>query len=182
MAKSGIVEWKTKAVKDAVVEQLTRNMEAACHVVMTDARARLKAIRDPEWGRRYRTEVLARRLKFVVSREGNAIVGLIGVVPGPKGDEYGYYVEVGSRTAPAHPYLRPALMQNLKTITQILNSGGGGGGSHGGGSGGVGGVRQLWAEVRNAYQRGRQLVSHVPAPLAEVWARGQEYASYLDMP
>jgi hypothetical protein len=32
----------------------------------------------------------------------------------------GFYIETGSTTAPAHPWLRPALLTNLRNIVALL--------------------------------------------------------------
>ena len=95
-------------------------MEAAAKVVETDARHRMLSIKEPEFGRGYRRVLALYRLKSIVKRDKKDIVALIGIPRGEKGGSYGYYIEIGSRTAPAHPWLRPALLTNIKTIIQLL--------------------------------------------------------------
>jgi hypothetical protein len=41
---------------------------------------------------------------------------------GKMSSHYGFYIEMGSSKFPAHPWLRPALLQNLQNIRRILGS------------------------------------------------------------
>lgn len=120
MSRTGVTEWKAAELKEALAVAVTARMEDAAKLVEVDARSRLLRIRDPEFGLGYRKVLALYRLKSVVRRVGNVIEGMIGIPPGAKGGDYGYYIETGSRTAPAHPWLRPALLTNLKTIMQLL--------------------------------------------------------------
>jgi len=112
--------WNPGAVKDMVKANLAENMETACKFVEQRARTSLLAIREPEWGAKYRRVIVARRLTYVLSVEGNELVGTVGVRKGEKGQYYGFYIEVGSSTSPAHPYLRPAVFNHANEIVQLL--------------------------------------------------------------
>jgi hypothetical protein len=116
-----IDQWNQKAVIEEIAAEVEANMEIAAEVVETDARKRLRSIGDPDWGRGYRM-LISYRLTSFVKRENLAIIAGIGVPPDPKsGTPYmGFYIETGSTTAPAHPWLRPALLTNLRNIMALL--------------------------------------------------------------
>ena len=122
MSRSGVAEWKAEALIAAVKAQVESGMEEATKVVEVDARHRLLAIREPEFGQGYRRVLALFRLKSVVKRTAREIVGTVGIPAGDKGDSYGFYIETGSRTAGAQPWLRPALLTNLATIKQLLGA------------------------------------------------------------
>lgn len=127
-----ISRWNPRAVKEAAIAELMANGEIVGKFVETDARKRLLAITDPEWGERYRKLIVARLLTFVVKREPNAVVITVGVQAGEKGQYYGFWIEVGTATIPprggkpgrpgypAHPFLRPAVFENAREILSRL--------------------------------------------------------------
>lgn len=112
--------WRPEAVKQAAVAELERNGAIVGKFVQTEARRRLYAITDPEWGERYRRLIVGRLLTFVVTREPKAVVITVGVAAGPKGRHHGFWIEVGTRRQPAHPYLRPAVFDNAREIVALL--------------------------------------------------------------
>lgn len=116
-----ITEWRQDAVIEEIAGGVEANMTVAAKVVETDARRRLLKIREPEFGTKYRKLLALFRLTSFVKRVGNEVWALIGIPPGEKGSSYGYYIEVGSSTAPAHPWLRPALLTNLRNIMGLLS-------------------------------------------------------------
>lgn len=118
---SHVQEWRQREIVDLVAAEVESNMEIATKVVEVDARRRLLAIRDPEFGRGYRRVLALYRLTSVVKRVGNEILGAVGIPPGEKGGDYGFWIETGSSTAPAQPWLRPALLTNLRKVLQILS-------------------------------------------------------------
>jgi hypothetical protein len=113
-------KWRPQVVKKAVMAELMENAEIVGKFVEEEARRRLYAIQDPEWGERYRRLIVGQRLTFVVERERNAVVITVGVKGGEKGRYYGFYIEMGSKTSPAHPYLRPAVFDNAREIVALL--------------------------------------------------------------
>lgn len=115
-----ITEWRSREVVEAVRAEVTSNMEAAAKVVEVDARRRLLAIREPEFGRAYRRVLALFRLTSFVTSDSNVIEGKIGIPAGEKGSDYGYWIETGSKSAPAQPWLRPALLTNLRDIIALL--------------------------------------------------------------
>lgn len=121
------LNWKPEGVVRRTAEQVENRIGLAARYVEQDARRRLEAITDPEWGRGYRTQIVGRLLTSFVERSGKNILGHIGVrVAGGKGGEYhGYYIELGSSTAVAHPWLRPALLENRDAILSLFRGNGG---------------------------------------------------------
>ena len=108
--------WNPKAVKDAAIEEIAGSMEIVGKFVETEARRRLLSIVDPEWGANYRRNIVARLLTYQVAREANAVVCTVGV----KGRHHGFWIETGSATAAAHPFLRPAVFNNGAKIVALL--------------------------------------------------------------
>jgi len=117
---STIAEWNQRKVVEAVKAEVAANMEIAATVVEVDARRRLLAIVEPEFGRGYRRVLALYRLISKVVVGENAIEGQIGIPPGKEGGDYGFWIETGSHTYAAQPWLRPALMDNLKDILRLL--------------------------------------------------------------
>lgn len=115
-----IKHWKPEAVKEAAVKELMANGEIVGKFVETDARRRLYAIEEPEWGERYRRLIVGRLLTFTVKRETKAVVITVGVAGGEKGRYYGFYIEIGTWRQPAHPFLRPAVFENAREIVALL--------------------------------------------------------------
>lgn len=120
MSKIVWKNWNPDKVIEKIASDAAENMEIACKFVETEARRRLLAISEPEWGAAYRREILARRLTSVVKRKSKAVVGIVGMMKGKEGSYYGYYIEMGSKTAPPQPYLRPAIFHNAREIVQLL--------------------------------------------------------------
>jgi hypothetical protein len=118
---SGVTEWRQREVFEAIAADVQETMEIAAKVVETDARRRLLRIREPDFGRKYRMVLALYRLTSFVRREGKAIVGKIGIPAGEKGGDYGFWIEIGSKTAPAQPWIRPALIENLRNIVRLFN-------------------------------------------------------------
>jgi hypothetical protein len=118
---SAITEWRQRQVVEAVQDYLATGMEAAAHMVEVDARSRLLRIVEPAFGRAYRQLLaLGRLTSGVVVEPGVAVEGLIGIPKGEKGGDYGFWIEIGSKSKAAQPWLRPALMNNLKDILRLL--------------------------------------------------------------
>lgn len=115
-----ITQWHPERVREAALADLERNGAIAGKFVETEARRRLYAIVDPAWGERYRRLIVGRLLTFVVEREPKAIAITVGVAEGSKGRHHGFWIEFGSKTSPAHPYLRPAVYDNAREIVALL--------------------------------------------------------------
>lgn len=117
-----IVEWNAAAVRDHFAAILAERLALAGKFVEETARGNLAAINDPDWGEGYRNEVVGRMLTSVVIKDNKGLSVQIGVrrSNGRGGDSHGFYIETGSSTAPAHPWLRPALFEHGRDIQQIL--------------------------------------------------------------
>lgn len=115
-----VTKWHPQEVREAAIAELMDRMPIVGKFVEEDARKRLYAIEEPEWGEKYRRLIVGRRLTFVVERGPKSVTVIVGVKAGEKGRYYGFYIEVGSTTSPAHPYLRPAVFQNARDIVALL--------------------------------------------------------------
>jgi hypothetical protein len=117
-----ITEWHADRVIEAVTEEVTANLEIAAKMVETDAKRRLLSIKTPDWGRGYRKLIALYRLTSFVEVGWKTIEAGIGVPPDPRSgtEMMGFYIETGSKTASAHPWLRPALFHNLGNIVDLL--------------------------------------------------------------
>ncbi len=115
--------WTPSDVKAMVADKIFDRMGMAAKLVEDDARRRLDAITKPDTKRdvNYRKYLSKYILTHKVEVDGKSIVGYVGMAIGKQGQtHHGFYIERGSSTAPAQPYLRPALVQNLKNIMGIL--------------------------------------------------------------
>lgn len=117
---SVIREWRQREVIEEITAQVESDLRVAAKVVEVDARRRLLAIHDPEWGRGYRKLLALFRLTSFVERSRDAVEAEVGIPKGKTGD-VGFWIEVGSKSAPAHPWLRPALLTNLENILTLLS-------------------------------------------------------------
>lgn len=115
------LNWTPDKFKAELVQQLVANGEIVGKFVEEDARRRLLDIQEPEWGAAYRSEVVARLLTHTVERDGNQVVITVGVAEGSGGRHHGFYIELGSSTAPAHPFIRPAVFENGGKIVALLS-------------------------------------------------------------
>jgi hypothetical protein len=114
------LDWNAKDLKAAIRQRLLENAETVGKFVEEEARRRLLAITDPEWGQAYREKVVSRLLTNQVTATKDEIEILVGVAKSGKGEYHGFYIELGSSTAPAHPFLRPAVYENADRIVEML--------------------------------------------------------------
>ncbi len=114
------IRWNARQVIEVIGDEVAETLEVAGEVVKVDAKRRLLAIRDPEQGRAYRKVLALYRLTTGMIRTPKEVAVKIGIPKGKKGGDYGFWIEVGSRTAPAHPWLRPALLTNLRNIMGLF--------------------------------------------------------------
>lgn len=126
---SNIKSWTPEKFKAELKKDVAANGEIVGKFVETEARRRLVAIEDPDWGKAYRQQILARSLTYAVEEKANEVVVNVGVAAGPttgKGSgaegqrKRGLYIELGSSKAPAHPYLRPAVFENAGKIVGLF--------------------------------------------------------------
>ena len=125
-----ITEWRQREVLEFVKDNLAEQGEIVGKFVEDEARRRLVAITDPEWGVNYRQKVVARLLTNVVEKTATGVIIWVGVRQGPKGRDHGLWIELGTRSTvvdgkrrpghPAHPYLRPAVFENARKIVLLL--------------------------------------------------------------
>lgn len=110
--------------KEEVIREVTNNVASRAQVagkyVEDVARSNLLGIVSPSEPRyvNYRRYLANFKLTHEVSIEGKAVVITIGLAGG---EMFGFYIETGSSTAGAQPYLRPALNQSLGAVLGILS-------------------------------------------------------------
>jgi hypothetical protein len=115
-----IRNWKPEKLKQAIIAELVENGRIVGKFVEEDARARLTRINDPEWGEGYRTQIVGRLLTNEVEIIQNGVEIRVGVRTQGGNRHHGFYIETGSSTARAHPFLRPAVLQNAQRIVATL--------------------------------------------------------------
>ena len=116
--------WTPENVKKQVIAKLLGNAPQTGKFIEDDARRRLDAIRTPDTKRdvNYRNYLSKWILTHAVEKQGeDGFVIAIGMRIGKDGQRHhGFYIETGSSTAPAHPFLRPAVTQNARDIILML--------------------------------------------------------------
>ena len=117
-------KWTPEKIKAAVTAPLMAHAPAVGKYIENDARRRLDAIKTPDTGRdqNYRWYLSKWILTHAVEKEGkDGFVIAVGMKIGKSGQRHhGFYIETGSSTAPAHPFLRPAVTQNARDIIRML--------------------------------------------------------------
>ena len=114
------LKWDDAAFKKQVIANLTANGEIVGKFVETDARKRLNAIQNPAWGKKYRQLIVGRLLTYQIEVKSSEVTILVGVAKSRDGKHHGFYIELGSLTAPPNPFLRPAVFMNAKQIVALL--------------------------------------------------------------
>ena len=116
--------WTPETVKSLVTAKLLGNAPQTGKFIEDDARQRLDSIKTPDTKRdvNYRHYLSKWILTHAVEKEGeDGFVIAVGMKIGKDGQRHhGFYIETGSSTAPAHPFLRPAVTQNARDIILML--------------------------------------------------------------
>lgn len=118
-----ITKWDPVAVKNMAKSVIVSHAEDVGHFVETEARRRLDAIEDPDTKRdkNYRAYLSEFILTNTVEDSEKEVAIRVGMKIGKQGQtHHGFYIETGSSTAAAHPYLRPAVFDNGKEIVAML--------------------------------------------------------------
>ena len=121
-----ITKWDAGAVKNMAKSVILSHAEDVGMFVETEARRRLDAIEDPDTKRdkNYRFYLSKFMLTNVVEDNEADVLIRVGMKIGKQGQtHHGFYIETGSSTAAAHPYLRPAVFENGKDIVKMLGEG-----------------------------------------------------------
>lgn len=121
MSAGYILIWKADELTKKLLGDLSSNAEIVGKFLETDARRRLLAINDPKWGAKYRSQVVARLLAYEVETKPREVIIKVGVRTSGSERHHGFFIEFGSRTAPAHPFLRPAVLENAAKIVALLS-------------------------------------------------------------
>ena len=127
-----IKNWNPDKVKRDILNIVEQNAEPTGIYLQKSARARLYAVQDPAWGAGYRRKILARLITHEIERRPNEVVLRLGMLSNPALAGYvtvsgsrhmGFYIEMGSRKFPPHPYLRPTVFGNKQKIAKMLTAG-----------------------------------------------------------
>jgi len=120
-----IKNWQPQKVKAMVKGILSQNAEGVGVFVETEARKKLDAISSPDTKRdiNYRAFLSKWMLTHTVVITENMVEVNVGMRVGDRGSgshHHGFFIEIGSESAPAHPYLRPAVFNNKEEIIQLF--------------------------------------------------------------
>ena len=114
------LDWNQAEFINEVKKNLADNGEIVGKFIESEARKNLLAIQDPAWGRPYRQKIVSRLLMYQVESKSKEVIITVGVAKGSGGSHHGFYIELGSATAPPHPFLRPAVYHNAREIIALL--------------------------------------------------------------
>lgn len=123
-----IKNWNTRQFRNELLNLLEKRGEMVGVLVRQDARRRLSTIQDPIWGTKYRKGALVPLIDFVVERKMDEVIVTVGMGTSSSASylkqsvstHFGFYIEMGSRRFPPHPYLRPAVFENGGAIVRIF--------------------------------------------------------------
>lgn len=103
-----ITQWNAREVKAQISGDVAANMDSVCQFVRDQARGRAPTL----------TGLLASSIDYELSAGGETVSGRVGVKKGRA--FYGWFHEVGTRKMAAHPFLRPAVWENVAEILRRL--------------------------------------------------------------
>lgn len=115
------LKWTPNEFKRELAAKLAANGQGVGEFVRRDARSRLSGIADPDWGAAYRSFV-AGLVSYEIEAGAREVVVTVGV-RGGYSRWHGYYIEVGTSRQAAHPWLRPAVFNNLAQIRALFMGG-----------------------------------------------------------
>jgi HK97 gp10 family phage protein len=111
MAQGVRLEWDAAKVLAEVSGLVLNGMERACQFATLEAKMRVPV----------RTGKLQRAIDYEVVTVYKRVEGHVGIKRW-KGF-YVWFVERGTSSAPAHPFLRPAVFENAATIVKLIEQG-----------------------------------------------------------
>jgi hypothetical protein len=117
--------WTPDKFRKELLAAVADNAEAVGIFVEVKARNNLLAVKDPAWGAKYRSQIVARLLTHEVEVSSREVTIRIGTkisseFKSKDYKHYGFYVEIGTRRFPAHPWLRPSIFSNGREIVRML--------------------------------------------------------------
>lgn len=117
-------KWRPEQVREMTIKELQTNGEIVGEFLEQEARKRLDAIKKPDNARAvaWRRFLSKWVLTHTVDTEGKTVIIRVGMKKGPgkKGAMRGFYIEIGSRKAPATSFLRRTILENKATILKTL--------------------------------------------------------------
>jgi len=99
-----------RALLNQVTQRAKDNMQSAVDHVASQARAKAPK----------RSGLLASEIAGEVSIEKGVVIGRVGVIKRRAGAFYWRFIERGTSKMAAHPFLRPALFNNLADVMRLL--------------------------------------------------------------
>lgn len=114
------LKWTPNEFKKDLIGRLSTNGQIVGEFVRADARKRLGGISSPDWGQAYRSFV-AGLVSYEIETSSKEVKVTVGVRGGYTA-WHGYYIEVGTSRQPPHPWLRPAVFNNLGQIKGLFLS------------------------------------------------------------
>jgi hypothetical protein len=118
--------WEQDKLITHIGDNIQKNAEQTGDWIYRQAKDGLDAIQTPSDARskNYRYYLSKYILTHFVERESEMVHIYVGMKIGKHGQRHhGYYIETGSHTAPAKPYLRNALFNNIRRIVNMLMGG-----------------------------------------------------------
>lgn len=122
------LDWRPDQFKKALLGDLQPNAEIVGEFVRRDAQKRLRGFPELDTmvdGKRYTggggyRAYVANLIGWEVVVDKRGLVINVGVRPGRGGRHHGLYIELGSKSAPARPFLRPSVFENAAKIVTLL--------------------------------------------------------------
>lgn len=105
------IEWDDKKLLAEISGRVASGMDRACAFAADLAQARAPV----------RTGKLFASIAYEVSARGNVVEGRVGTLR--KQAFYAYFVEMGTKSTPAQPFLRPAVFENGEEIVRLISEG-----------------------------------------------------------
>lgn len=130
MAKSGVVQWNAGKLKAVLRADVEERLETAAAYLEDQARRNLVGIGSPRKWTKYRHAIARNGLTHKLVKKGKNLEAVVymktQIELGGKqktSQRFGFYIEVGSiKYGPAHPWLRPALLNNQDALRAILGA------------------------------------------------------------
>jgi hypothetical protein len=114
------LKWEPDKFKKQLIADLVSNSDIVGQFVVSEARKKLLAITDPDWGAGHRKYV-SKLVTSEVDVKPNEVEIRVGALATPKSRHFGFYIETGSKSGAAHPWLRPSVFQNAAKIVALLS-------------------------------------------------------------
>lgn len=106
-----ILEWRQQEVLAEIAGKVVQGMDDACAFAAEQARSKAPK----------KSGFLKENIDHEVKARGLTVTGYVGV---KHAAFYGYFHELGTSKMAAHPFLRPAVLENADEIVRRVAGGG----------------------------------------------------------